>query len=336
MAGWDWLNAIFGDKSLKLKFDNSKSAGRDLNSLASHHKNLDRSDQSSKVKRNSKDTYNGSVVHTEGPVTIINSLNIDVHVELDKDGKIPIGGLPVLAPLIEQFEQKQIAFLATEQKEVVADIHSFEDSSEIRGLLKFFRHRLKPNDLLRMRTGLYIKHLNDTGNFKQANAYWRQVTVGMRQRDRRIIELASTDYFKTFFRPLFKQFMKANAETAQKRFTKEFEAILEDMRFAIFISSSLSVEEIVATVTKKAIKNIKYGSKTEVISLHAAGLQQVERVRQAATLLRGSFPIMQISPVPKNVAIIRVNIEYRKNNLDDDMLQDDVVLPDLSQRNGKQ
>lgn len=328
---WEWLTAIFGDKAIKLSFDNSKRAGRDLQTSVSREKHLDKSDQSTKTKRKSKDTYNGDVVHSDGAVTVFNgTVNFDVHVTLDKDGNIPTSALPMLAPLTEQFEQKQVAFVAEDQKKTVSDIRSFEDTPEVRGLLRFFKHRLQPADLTRMRTGLYLKHLTDTDRFGQANAYWRQVTVGMRQRDRRIVELASAGYFTSFFRPLYKQLMKANDATAQKRFTKEFEAILEDMRFAIFVSSGMTIEDIVDTVVKKAVKNIKYGSTTEVMSLHAAGAQQVGRVREATVMLRGLFPVMNVLPTPKNVAITRVDIEYRKNNLDDELLRDDIALTDPS------
>lgn len=331
---WEWLSAIFGDKPIKLSFDNSKRAGRDLQTSVTRHKRVDKSDQSTKTKRKSKDTYNGDVVHTDGPVTIYNGdVNFNIHVTLGKDSKIPGEALPILAPLTEHFEQKQVAFVAEDQKKTVNDIRSFEDTPEVRGLLKFFKHRLQPADLTRMRTGLYLKHLTETDRFGQANTYWRQVTVGMRQRDRRIIELASAGYFWSFFRPLYKQLMKANSETAQKRFTKEFEAILEDMRFAIFISSGMTVEDIIDTVVKKAVKNIKYGSTTEVVSLHAAGVQQVSRVRQAVVTLRGLFPVTNVLSTPKTAAIIRVDIQYRKNNLDDELLRDDIIATDSPETN---
>lgn len=327
MVTWNWLTTLFGGKGVKLTFDNSKHADGDISSTTSRNKQLDKSDHSAKSKSKSKDTYNGPVIHTQGPVNVVNGdVNIEIHVGTDASGTISAEGLTALAPLTGLFNKKQVAFLAESEKKTVTEIRSFENDDDTRGLLKFFRHRLKPNDFLRMRTGLYLKHLSDTARIDEVTRYWRQVTTSQSQRDRRIIELASADYFNTFFRPLFKQFTKANPETAQVRFTKEFDAILEDMRFAIFISSGKTVENIYDEVIKKAILNIKYGSNTEVISIHAAGKRQVSHVRAATVMLQDVFPVLTISSVPKSAEIIRVEIEYRKNNLDEELLQDDIAV----------
>ena len=328
---WEWLSAIFGgDKALKLSFDRRNDAGRDLQTSANRDKRVDKSKQKTITKRKSKDAYHGEVVHAGGNYTVINGdVNYDIHVTLDENGNIPADALPMLSKLTEQFERKQLAFVAEDQKKTVNDIRSFEDTPEVRGLLKFFKKRMKLTDFTRMRTGLYLKHLNDTDRHDEAKRYWRQVTGVMSQRDRRIVELASTGYFSSFFRPLYKQFMKANSDTAERRFAKEFEAILEDMRFAIFVSTGMSIEEIVDTVINKTVKNIKYGSNAEVLSLHAAGIYQVQKVEQAVVVLRDLFPALSVINGPKNATILRVDIEYRKNNLDEDLFRDDALVTDL-------
>ena len=324
---WDWLASLLSSAGISLTFDNGKRAGHDLNSTVTRTKETDKSKRSTTNKIKSKDTYHAPVVHAEGPVTIVQGdVNLDIRVQVGTDGKITPEGLAALAPFNHLFEQKQIAFVAEQEKKTISDIKAFEDDPDVRGLLKFFRHRLKPNDFLRLRTGLYLKYLGEAGRTEEVKTYWRQVTVGQRQRDRRIIELASAGYFTTFFRPLYKLLMKANAQTAEKRFSEEFEAILEDMRFAIFISSNKSIDDIYDIVIKKAIRNIKYGSTTEIISLHAAGARQVSRVMKAVDKLREIFPVVDTPTTePRNTAIIRIDIAYRKNNLDEDVLQDDLV-----------
>lgn len=318
---FEWLAAIFSGKRIHFTFDNRKQAGNDINTNTQRQKRTSKIDNSTKNK--TKTINKGPVTYIQGDV------NLSVKIQLGPDGSIPNEAIRQLTPVVEQFEQKNLALLAVDSTDIVKDIKSFEDTSEVRGLLKFFKHRLKTNDFLRMRMGLYIKHLNETERFSQANIYWRQVTIGQRQRDRRIIELASAGYFSTFFRPLYKYLEKSNSNTAQKRFGKELESILEDMRFAIFVSSGLKVNEIADKVIKQAVSNIKYGVKADVISLHAAGKQQVTRVRQAVQLLRSEFPVIKINTQPKNTEILRVDIDYRKHNLDESLLQDDVLFPDI-------
>jgi hypothetical protein len=323
---WSWLASILGQKDVSFTFDNSKRAERDLTLTQNKGTNKSKRLSQTSTKSKSKDTYHGTAVHTEGNVTVYEGpVNINVNVQLDKDGKISPETIRTLAPFTEAFEQKQIALVAQSEQDIIDEIHSFEEDTEVLGLLKFFRHRLNSNDFLRMRIGLYLKYLSEYGRAEEVKNYWNQVITGQRQRDRRIIELASTGYFKTHFRPLYKLLMKADTETAQKRFNKEFDAILEDMRFAIFISSNKSVDEIYDETLKKAIKNIKYGSNTEVISLYAAGAQQVHRVKKALPMLGEIFPVISVSAGLKNVAVIRVDITYRKNNIPEEMLQDDIL-----------
>jgi hypothetical protein len=311
----DWLATIFSGKSLHISFLNKLSYKR----IGNSQKNVTKSSIQKKI--NSVGQVN------EAPTTTVinNGPVYNINVQVESGGALSPEALESLQPLIQQFENKQVAFLTAESKQVVGDIKRHEENPDVRGLLKFFRHRLAPSDYQLMRRGLYLKYLREEGLLEKAKNYWTQCTAGQRPRERRIVELASADYFTTFFRPLFKQFTKANAITAQKRFDKEFEAILSDMRFAIFVHSGMSVEEIAAKVTNKAITNIKYGVRADVISLHATGASQVRRVKAAVSVLREIFPVMRVSTTPTGTEIIKVEIEYRKNSIDEALLADDVI-----------
>ncbi|HEU4914310.1 MAG TPA: hypothetical protein VFT16_02790 [Candidatus Saccharimonadales bacterium] len=308
----DWLAAIFGDKSIRLDFLKFRR-GKTTNS---------KSKQTTKQRAGNN---NGQV--NQGPVNqVINNgpvLNFNVYT--NADGSLSPEAVEALKPLIDQFENKQVAFLAEDSQQLITDIKNHEQDPYLRGLLKFFKHRLTPADYQLMRTGLYLKFLRENRKTEEAKKLWAQTTAGQRLRERRVIELASADYFGTFFRPLFKQLMKADALVAQKRFDKEYEAILSDMRFAIFVHGGMKEDEIVDKVVKKAISNIRYGVKAEVISLHATGTTQVQRVKSAIKKLRNTFPAMTVSTKPSGTEIIRVDIEYRKNDIDEALLADDVV-----------
>lgn len=318
----DLLGALFSGTPIHFKFENNRQVGRDSEVNKPKTKTKVSRSNNGKTKYVNKgtavDTGGGGITYVGGNVNYIT-------VQLGPDGKVADQDIAQLAPIVNAFENKDVAFLAAKSSNTINDIHSFEDSDEVRGLLKFFRPRLNPNDLIRLRIGLYIKHLNET-DYEQAAQYWRQVTSNQRQRDRRLIELASAGYFSTFFRPLYKQYMKSNPETAQKRFSKEFESILEDLRFVFFVSNGMEVEAIVEKALGLAIKNIKYGLKTEVLSLHAAGSKPVSRLRDATIILRSTFPVMRMITTPKGAHILRVDIEYKKNNIDESLLHDDPLI----------
>lgn len=304
---WDWVKKLLSGSESSFHFDFLKfnqTGDRQVTKQTDKKKtessfNTDNSSESSAVNN-----YFGNVT--------INHVTL----QLGPDGQLPPETIEALKPVVDKFNDKQLSFVTEQDKQLVRSVVSHEQSDpDTRGVLKFFNSRLNSRDYQLLRTGLYLKFLRDTGETIKVKDQWKQVTEGSSLRERRIIELASADYFSTFFRPLYKEFERADRNIAGKRFDKEFESILDDMNFAIFVHSGMSQTKIIEKVTKKAISNIKYGVRGDVIAVHATGATLVGRVRGAVKKLRQTFTSISIDTRPKDTDIIKAEIQYRQNSL---------------------
>lgn len=289
MVGPEWLVALLsGEKSLHLKFLNFRN----------------------------KNTKTSSTTQTQ----ITNNFNGPVNI-ITVNGRIDASTKSQLQPLLDTFDDKQVLFLADEPKRILSDIMAHEQSDEVRGLLKFFKSKLNTRDYQLMRTGLYIKFLRESDRQNESTKVWKQFSLNSTAREKRIVNLASAGYYHTFFRPLYKQLNRG--QNGEARFKKEYESILDDLTFAIFVHTNMSTEQIVQRVIDRAIKNIKYGVKTDTISVHATGPQLVARVKSAVQLLKTIFPTIKMVSTPRGTEIIKVLIEYRNHNLPEEEFNTD-------------
>jgi hypothetical protein len=285
---------ISGIKSLHLKF--SFESSNDGTKKIVKNKGTTHTDNRQAVQITNN--YNGPIIQINAPI------NDDIRKELK--------------PIIDAYENKQAVFIADEPKKVLSDVTLHEQDSMVRGLLRFFRPKLSTRDYQLMRTGLYLKYLRDNDRTVEANRLWKQISENNGPREKTLINLASAGYFHTYFRPLYKQLLKT--ENAQRKFNKEFEKILDDVTFAIFVHVQMPAEDVVKKVKQKAIKNIRYGVKVETISLHATGNTCVGTVQEAVRLLRPIFPSIKVKSEPGGLVIVTATIDYRTNTLTDEEL----------------
>jgi len=218
-----------------------------------------------------------------------------------------------LAPLVSEYNKKGIAYVAFEQQQEVTDVLTFEQDQHINGLLKFFKDKLIPRDYVLLRTGLYLKHLRDN-NQEEARKQWKRIKLNNTTRDRRVINLAGADYFNTYFRPLYKELQKE--KNCLSNFRKQFDDIIDDMHFVVFVGADMSVGEIIRELTEKTSKNIRYGIKDDIIYIHAAGNSTVI-LEKSIEELRLIFPDIKVKRnIRSGKKLIKVSVWYRINKLD--------------------
>lgn len=218
-----------------------------------------------------------------------------------------------VAPLVKAYQEKQITYVTAEQQKEVSAVLAFEQDPHIKSLLTFFKDKLNSHDYNLLRTGLYLKYLR-TNNTEEARKQWKRILLNNSKRDRRVINLAGADYFNTYFRPLYKELAKG--DDASARFKKQFDDIIDDMHFVVFVGAEMSVGEVVSEVLEKATKNIRYGVKDEIIYIHAAG-SGVQTVEDAVVELRRTFSnIVKKRTTKSHKMLIKASVYYRENTLD--------------------
>lgn len=298
MPIWDTIGDLLGNAAAKIHID--VLSGND-NSNSPKNINKNKQVEKSRIKIIDKSVHNDNSVHNH--LTII-----------QVSGQLPQGSVPEeLAPLVRAYEDKEIAYVASEQQNEISGVLAFEQDPHIVSVLKFFNGKLTGRDYALLRTGLYLKYLRKN-NPEEARKQWELIKSNNTNRDRRVINLAGADYFNTYFRPLYKELDKESDSLSN--FRKQFENIIDDMHFVVFVGSDMSVSEIVNDVNEKTLKNIRYGVKDEIIYIHAAG-GSVGTVEKAIPELRSIFPDMAVKRNLKSGKnLIKVSIRYRINKLD--------------------
>ncbi len=304
----DWLAAFARGASVYLKFDNSNSGVK--TSAKSVFKQKTKTENSNNVSSSGNTT-----TETSNESNTTNIYNAPVTI-LQVTGKLGIPLSPEtrlqLQPLLEAYEKGEAAFIADEPKKLLSDVFEHENDPLVRGLLKFFKPKVNARDYQLMRTGLYLKFLRESERKGEAFKLWKRLS-DYSSREKTIINLASAGYYHTYFRPLYKELLKGN--NPEKKFSKAYESILDDVTFAIFVHAKMGAKEIVDKVTQKAIKNIRYGVKTETISLHGTGASCISTINEAVDMLKPKFPATKTKTISKGLPIVTVAIEYRTNNL---------------------
>lgn len=217
-----------------------------------------------------------------------------------------------LRPVIDAYENKEVMFLADQSKTLVDHTREFETDPHVKGLLLFFKDKLPVHDYALLRTGLYLKHLTDENETEQIHIIQQQYQEKSNERDRRIINLASAGYFSTYFRPLYKTLSKHS--NLNELFMQEYNNVLDNMTFAIFVHSHMTKEALIESVISRAVKNIRYGVRKETITVHAMG-KNVEIVDEALPELKAKFTHIKTKRPVRNLPIIRVSIFYSENKL---------------------
>ncbi len=252
----------------------------------------------SRTKTVDKSTYIDNSVHYNFQLPAVDPLNLP----------------QVVQPLLEAYEQKQITYVTEQHQAEVTNVLTFEQHPQIRSVLTFFENKLTPRDFALVRTGIYIRHLHSTNQREEANRQWKAISNNNSNRDKRVIKLASANYFTTYFRPLFNELAQGGPDP-EGRFRRLFDDIIDDMRFAIFVSAEMGVGELVGEVMYKAKRNIHYGVRDDVIYIHAAGAS-CRTVEAAVEELSATFPKIVLKPISKpGQQLIKASVYYRQNNL---------------------
>lgn len=213
--------------------------------------------------------------------------------------------------LAQAFENKEISFVTAVEQQTLSEALNFEKKPTIAALLEYFKPRLSPRHLNLMRTGLYIRHLNETDPAK-VRAEWQKIQSNTDRVERRIINLASAGYFENYFEPLAQSYDEE--EDGIEHFKDEFEQIIDSPHFVVFVSAEMTPGGLVREVIIKARKNIKFRVRDEFIYVHAMGGASIATVQTAVEDLREIYQRVEEMPIDdkiKNPAV-RYKVYYRE------------------------
>lgn len=242
-----------------------------------------------------------------------NGGNINViNIPTDQNGKVSPEALEALRSIIiPAFEEDEVLFLKEESTQLLQGYRNFTHDPNISNLLDFFKGKINETDLRLLETGLYEKHLIETDDVSKAQQIKKDVMSVHGVRGKNILNLASGGYFETHIKPLYEALAQ---ESNEGQFKQEYEKIISDLPFTIFVHSGLGSESVLKLLDDKVKQNIQYGVKEETIIINGFG--------QNADLIEGLIPNLmkeykKVAPSVTylgNLKTIKVAVYYREKN----------------------
>lgn len=188
--------------------------------------------------------------------------------------------------LQESFHSGKIQFLYKNSEQEISGYNAFAQNSPIEELTSFFSRKISPEDILLLRTGLYVQHLNNIGDVDQAIRIRDHASKDRRSRN--IINLASAGYFESYIKPIFEN---NEPEIA----TIEYNDIVRYMPETIFINNKMAPEDIALEVDDKIQEKEQYHIAVSKIMINGIGQQCIQSIEEAIIILNKKYPHFSIS-----------------------------------------
>lgn len=232
-----------------------------------------------KTKRNSDNKTSSVSVTVNGNVNVFN-------ITPNKDGLVDASTLKQLQDVIlPAFESNEILLIEEESKQLLHSYKEFRDEPGNADLLEFFKGKIEQPDLTLLESGLYESHLIATGQLDKAQQIKEDIIKRYGQRGKNIINLASAGYYATHIKPLYEALQEQGLSDT---FLPEYNQIIDEMPFAIFVHSGITEEKALELLYEKAEKNIQYGVREDTIILNGFG-PNAERIESLIPTLKRKY-----------------------------------------------
>lgn len=167
--------------------------------------------------------------------------------------------------LIPAFKKNEILFVEEKSEELLDRFNEFKKYGDTDGILDFFKDKIPATDYTILETGIYIAHLISTG--ENTVALKHEVVERYGERGKNIVNLATAGYFNTHIKPLYEQ-IDIIDEFGIQDFNEEYERIINQLPFSIFVHNSQTREDVLAEIKERVDNRKKYSITDDVVILH--------------------------------------------------------------------
>jgi len=211
----------------------------------------------------------------------------------------------MLEELAESFNKGELVFVDDETKKLADGVTAAESSTESGELVKYFEGKLSQTDWQIFRTGLYTNYLIEQGMPTSEIRESVIRTYGFRGRN--ILNLASSGHFASHIKPLYEELSKA-PDFTNVIFYEEFERILREMPFAIFVNSATDRERLHEMISERVEQAKHYSVEKQKLYIHGWGAH-VKTIEACLELLEPSLKVT-VNKRRQVVEVIDVTIEF--------------------------
>lgn len=252
-----------------------------------------------KVIKSNDTTNTQSNTEYNAPVTINNNTYTFNLGGASKDEKAEM-----LAVLKQGFKDGDVVFIGDEQKRLVDTVERSEAENDPEGVVEFFKDKLSSIDWQILRSGIYISYLVEKGMPTQHVRSGIIASHGTRGKN--LLNLASSGHFATHIKPLYEE-LSQDPDFTRDTFDAEFEIILKEMPFAIFVNSASSPQSIADDIKIRQEKARDYSVDKRKVFIHGWG-SNVKTIEDALELLDKSMKVY-VKKRREIIEIIEVTVE---------------------------
>lgn len=194
--------------------------------------------------------------------------------------------------IVKSAQRESITIILDETQEQINDIKLNEAKPEVRKLLTQFKDIIPPHDYIALRSAIYIDKLAREGlGYKQVYRMKGEVARKFGGRGLKICNIYAVGYFETVIKPLYEEFIQ-DGYFDKKNFLREYNIIINEEAFAIFVPDIMDENEVKNTIKVKIIRNLQYGRKD--VTIHAKGINNKAKVTKAIFDIEeeGEYPII--------------------------------------------
>jgi len=198
--------------------------------------------------------------------------------------------------------------LEKKSEERAEDIRSKEGASDVQAFLDYFKDKISPDDFAVLRAAVYIRKRFEAG--ADSSVIYELKGDIIRKYGTRgltINNLYSSKYFENVIKLLYEG-MKDSPDFSKEEFLEQYNAMISEASFAVFVSERKNAGEIRGAIEGKIIKILNYGIKKPV-SIHGIGKSNIEMIKRIIPDIEDKYPHIKKS-IQERAGIILVKFWF--------------------------
>lgn len=190
----------------------------------------------------------------------------------------------LIGELKRAFDAGEIRFVSEAAASDIQDYNSNPVGDEVEAGMSYIAELASKQDILYMRTGLYVRSLNERGKTEDAKRI--KDNASRTARARNIINLASAGFIEGYIVPI----CRAGGDDAKKI----YDEIVEKMPGTVFINAGMGVQETMNIIEEKIRNRELYHWEVDTISVNGLNkcVRTIESVREN---IRKKYPNLKMS-----------------------------------------
>lgn len=190
----------------------------------------------------------------------------------------------LIGELKRAFDAGEIRFVSEAAASDIQDYNSNPVGDEVEAGMSYIAELASKQDILYMRTGLYVRGLNERGKTEDAKRI--KDNASRTARARNIINLASAGFIEGYIVPI----CRAGGDDAKKI----YDEIVEKMPGTVFVNAGMGVQETMNIIEEKIRNRELYHWEVDTISVNGLNkcVRTIESVREN---IRKKYPNLKMS-----------------------------------------